>query len=153
MNVAIRQADATDLAAMRSITERAYAVWIPVLGAPPLPVTDDHARRIARGEVLLACDDRGTAVGLIVVEPGDDHDLIFSVAVDPDYAGHGIGPTLMAEVERRARANGKSRVTLYTNVLMQRNIALYAKLGYRETGRRPNPARPTFTIVDMVKDL
>ncbi len=41
----------------------------------------------------------------------------------------------------------------YTNALMTRNIALYLRLGYRETGRRPNPARPGFTIVDMEKGL
>ncbi|MCM0753303.1 hypothetical protein DEA98_26385 [Brucella pseudogrignonensis] len=43
--------------------------------------------------------------------------------------------------------------TLYTNALMVRNIELYLKLGYRETGRRPNTARPGFTIVDMEKML
>ena len=42
---------------------------------------------------------------------------------------------------------------LYTNALMERNIVLYGRLGYRETNRRPNPRRPAFTIVDMAKVL
>ncbi|MBS0245153.1 MAG: GNAT family N-acetyltransferase [Proteobacteria bacterium] len=148
----MRSAQPADLAVIHSLTQKAYSVWLPVIGYPAQPVTEDHAPRLARGEILLACDDKGV-VGLIVVAPAADHDLIFSVAVDPDHAGQGIGPRLIGEAERRAKANGKRSMTLYTNALMARNIALYQKLGYVETGRRPNPARPEFTIVDMDKVL
>lgn len=150
--IAIRAARIEDLPVVHSITQAAYAVWLPVLGYPPQPVTDDHGPRVHRGEVLLACEG-GSVVGLIAVEPGEDHHLIFSVAVHPGHAGKGIGPRLIAEAEHRARLAGKGRVTLYTNALMSRNIDLYRKLGYSETGRRPNAARPGFTIVDMEKTL
>ncbi|MGX5666660.1 GNAT family N-acetyltransferase [Rhizobium daejeonense] len=150
--IEIRQANLEDLPVVHSITQKAYAVWLPVLGYPPQPMTDDHAPRIERGDVLLACDGRAV-LGLIAVERSDDHHLIFSVAVHPDNAGTGIGPGLIAEAEHRARLAGKARMTLYTNALMIRNIALYRKLGYRETGRRPNTLRPGFTIVDMEKTL
>jgi hypothetical protein len=36
---------------------------------------------------------------------------------------------------------------------MTRNLALYARCGYRETGRRSNPARPGWVAVDMEKTL
>jgi ribosomal protein S18 acetylase RimI-like enzyme len=150
--IEIREANLEDLAVVHSITQKAYAVWLPVLGYPPQPMTDDHGPRIERGDVLLACE--GVSVlGLVAIERGDDHHLIFSVAVHPDNAGKGIGPGLIAEAEHRARLAGKARMTLYTNALMTRNITLYRKLGYRETGRRPNAARPGFTIVDMEKVL
>jgi len=152
MQTEIRNATLQDLPIVRRITERAYAVWLPVLGFHPQPVTEDHAPRIARGEVMLACVHDEVA-GLIVVESGDAHDLIFNVAVDPDHAGKGIGARLIAEAERRAKANGKSSMKLYTNALMSRNIALYSKLGYVETGRRPHPSRVNSTIVDMAKAL
>ncbi|MBW0447399.1 GNAT family N-acetyltransferase [bacterium M00.F.Ca.ET.228.01.1.1] len=152
MQPEIRSADLRDLSTVQRITERAYAVWISVLGYPPQPVTDDHARRIARGEVLLACI-RGEVVGLVIVESDVEDDLIFNVAVDPDYAGNGIGSRLIAEVEHRARANGRSGMRLYTNALMSKNIALYSKLGYVETGRRRHPAHADSTIVDMAKSL
>lgn len=42
-------------------------------------------------------------------------------------------------------------VRLYTNAKMERNIALYKAYGFHETGRRPNPYRPGWTIVDMAK--
>lgn len=150
--IEIRAAGTEDLPVVHSITQKAYAVWLPVLGYPPQPMTDDHGPRIERGDILLACEGE-TVLGLIAVERGDDHHLIFSVAVNPDNAGKGIGPRLIAEAEDHARLAGKARMTLYTNALMNRNIDLYRKLGYRETGRRPNSARPGFTIVDMEKML
>ncbi|MFC3229810.1 GNAT family N-acetyltransferase [Marinibaculum pumilum] len=152
MVVHFRIAGAGDIAAVRAITKRAYAAWLPVLGYPPEPVTADHQAWIADGKVLLACDGE-TAVGLVEVEPGEVRDLVYNLAVDPGHAGKGIGRTLLAEAERRAAAAGKAAVWLYTNALMERNIALYASLGYRETGRRPNPARPGFTIVEMEKPV
>ncbi|NBB49138.1 GNAT family N-acetyltransferase [Rhizobium sp. CRIBSB] len=150
--IEIREANLEDLPVVHSITQKAYAVWLPVLGYPPQPMTDDHGPRIERGDVLLACEGE-SVLGLVVIERGDDHHLIFSVAVHPDNAGKGIGPSLIAEAEHRARLAGKALMTLYTNALMNRNIALYQKLGYHETGRRPNTARPGFTIVDMEKAL
>lgn len=148
----LREARAADLPAVQRITAQAYAVWLPVLGYPPQPVTEDHGPRIDRGEVLLACDGE-RVLGLIVVESHADHALIFNVAVDPEQAGRGVGSRLIAEAERRARAAGKARMTLYTNALMARNVGFYETLGYAETGRRPNLARPGFTIVDMAKRL
>ena len=59
----------------------------------------------------------------------------------------------MTDAEHRARLAGKARMTLYTNARMIRNIELYQKLGYRETGRRQHLTRPGFTFVDMEKAL
>ncbi|WP_425435573.1 GNAT family N-acetyltransferase [Paraburkholderia ribeironis] len=78
---------------------KGHAVWVPDPGYPPPPVTEDHTSRIARDEVILGCE-QGKVVGLIVVEPGDGHDRIFSVAVDPDHAGNGIRPRLIANPYR-----------------------------------------------------
>jgi ribosomal protein S18 acetylase RimI-like enzyme len=36
---------------------------------------------------------------------------------------------------------------------MERNIALYSAFGFQETGRRPNPYRPGWTVVDMSKKI
>ena len=46
---------------------------------------------------------------------------------------------------------GLSELRLYTHALMTRNQAIYARRGFRETGRRPHPKRASFTVVDMVK--
>jgi len=67
--------------------------------------------------------------------------------------GKGYGLRLLAKAEREARAARLGEVRLYTGSRMERNIRLYAAYGYRETGRRPNPCRPGWTLVDMAKPL
>ncbi|TIR63070.1 MAG: GNAT family N-acetyltransferase, partial [Mesorhizobium sp.] len=52
----IRQALAGDLQAVVAITTDAYAPYTALFGAPPIPVTEDYAPRIARGEVWLLED-------------------------------------------------------------------------------------------------
>jgi ribosomal protein S18 acetylase RimI-like enzyme len=79
--------------------------------------------------------------------------MIESVAVAPGRQGQGHGLALLRLAETLTRQAGRAELRLYTNARMERNIALYAGLGYRETGRRPNPHRPGWTIVDMAKDL
>lgn len=152
MDAHIRMAGADDLDAVIHITQCAYAIYLPVLGAPPLPMTEDYGPRIAGGEVWLACLDAAPAA-LIVLERHPGHDMIFSVAVHPAHAGQGLGRQLIAFAQERAKAGGMGEIRLYTNALMTRNIALYRTLGFHETGRRPNPRRPGFTVVDMTKRL
>lgn len=152
MNVDIRRARADDLAAIEAITQAAYLDWAQLLGYPPLPMVEDYGPRIARGEVQVAVA-ADVPLGLIVVERDDGHDTIFSVAVALAHAGKGIGRRLIGLAEEQARAAGQRELRLYTNALMASNIELYDKLGYQETGRRPNAARPGFYIVDMAKAL
>nr|WP_272209719.1 hypothetical protein [Marinicella sp. W31]MDC2875543.1 hypothetical protein [Marinicella sp. W31] len=79
-----------DFAAVHELIRRAFTVWLPVLGYPPRPVTEDHAPRIFRGEVLLVwCDDR--IGGVVVVKPGPSVDLIYSVAINPDFTARASG--------------------------------------------------------------
>lgn len=149
-DMAPRLAGASDLDAVARLTEAAYAPYTALLGAPPLPVTEDYARRIAAGQVwLLEGADR--LVGLLVLERHADHVLIYSVAVAPDRQGEGHGSVLLRFAEARAREWGVPELRLYTNARMERNLAIYAATGYREVGRRPNPHRPGWTLVDMAK--
>ena len=153
---AIRAATAADLPAIAALTASAYAVYDLVLDAPPVPVTEDYAPRVAAGEVWLL-EERaaptGLPAGLIVLETHKDHLMIFSVAVAPDRQGRGVGRRLLAFADGRARASGLTELRLYTNARMTRNIALYTRYGYRETGRRANPLRPGWVRVDMTRTL
>lgn len=141
-----------DLEAVRTLTDDAYRPYTELLGAPPLPVTTDYAPRIAAGEVWLLREPFGLA-GLLVLELHADHGMIYSVAVAPAFQGQGHGVRLLRHAETLVRNAGHSDIRLYTNARMARNIALYQSLGYRETGRRPNPYRPGWMIVDMAKPL
>jgi ribosomal protein S18 acetylase RimI-like enzyme len=73
--------------------------------------------------------------------------------VAPEFQGQGHGITLLKLAETMAADAGVGEVRLYTNARMERNIALYTAFGFRETGRRPNPYRPGWVIVDMAKTM
>ncbi len=145
-----RLARADDLGAVQALTEAAYAPYTVLLGHPPLPATEDHWPRVEAGQVHLA-EVLGTVVGLLVLERHPDHAMIYSVAVLPGRQGEGHGLALLRLAEDRARSWEVPELRLYTNARMERNIALYTAAGFRETGRRPHPRRPSFTIVDMTK--
>ncbi|MDG4902596.1 GNAT family N-acetyltransferase [Mesorhizobium sp. WSM3864] len=148
----IRQALAGDLQAVVAITTDAYAPYTALFGAPPIPVTEDYAPRITRGEVWLL-EDGSDLAGLLVLERHDDHAMIFSVAVSPAFQGRRLGIALLDFADEQARSWGVPEVRLYTNSRMERNIALYSAYGYRETGRRANPYRPGWILVDMAKPV
>ena len=147
-----RLAGADDLDRVQALTEAAYAPYVVLLGYPPLPATEDHLPRIVDGQVHLA-EVAGTVVGLLVLERHPSHAMVYSVAVLPGRQGEGHGLALLRLAESEARSWGVSELRLYTNARMERNIALYAAYGLHETGRRPHPRRPGFTIVDMAKQL
>jgi len=148
----IRQALAGDLQAVASLTAAAYAPYTALFGAPPIPVTEDYSPRIERGEIWLLEEDAVLA-GLIVLERHPDHAMIFSVAVAPAFQGKKLGIRLLDFADGQARQWNVPEARLYTNARMERNIALYSAYGYRETGRRPNPYRPGWTVVDMAKPV
>lgn len=148
----LRQARPADLPLVERLTAQAYAPYTPLLGSPPLPVTEDYAPRIAAGEVWILQRDANPA-GLLVLERHPDHAMIYSVAVAPACQGQGLGSALLRFAEAMAQEWDLPELRLYTNARMQRNIAIYQAAGYRETGRRSHPARPAFTIVDMSKPV
>ncbi|RWM10876.1 MAG: GNAT family N-acetyltransferase [Mesorhizobium sp.] len=148
----MRPARPDDLAAIVALTTDAYAPYTAIFDAPPIPVTEDYAPRIERGEVWLL-DEEEKLAGLIVLERHPDHAMIFSVAVAPAFQGRKLGIKLLDFADEQARSWGVPEVRLYTNSRMERNIALYSAYGYRETGRRANPYRPGWTLVDMTKPV
>lgn len=148
----LRLANPSDVEAVIALTERAYAVYTQLLGAPPIPVTEDYGPRIEAEEVWLLELSRKLA-GLIVLERHADHIQIFSIAVAPEFQGRKLGTRLLDWAEKKAGEAGGHLVKLYTNARMERNIALYSAHGYRESGRRANPKRPGWTVVDMEKRL
>ena len=142
----IRLATQDDLALVNAISLEAYAGYEALLGGLPMPAREDYVPRIAAGQVWLLDED-----GVLVLERHDGYAMIYSVALRPAAHGRGLGRVLLDEAERLAA--GYPELRLYTHSLMTKNQAIYAKRGYVETGRRPHPRNPAFTIVDMTKRL
>jgi len=97
-------------------------------------MTTDYATiTIARS--AWVAEQGGYLVGLLVLEPAEDHLLVDNVAVAPDARGLGVGSRLLRLAEEQAHARGLPEVRLYTNEAMTENLDYYPRRGYRETHR------------------
>jgi len=131
---AIRPALPEEAAALRDLVRAAYAEWVPLIGREPGPMLDDYAARIAAQEAWVVAQD-GTLLAAIVLEDGADALLLDNIAIAPAARGQGLFARLMAFAEAEARRRGHATIRLYTHALMVRNIDLYRRLGFIETGR------------------
>jgi ribosomal protein S18 acetylase RimI-like enzyme len=107
----------------------------------------DVAERADRTTVLVAVED-GRVLGSLTLElegrvrdedddefrplePGEAH--IRMLGVDPAARARGVARALMAGSEERARAAGKTVMTLNTTRRMKAAQAMYERLGYERT--------------------
>lgn len=135
----LRQAVASDAAAVRALVRAAYAKWVPLIGREPRPMGADYEAAVVRHRIDLAHIDLGHVgeepdvqlAALIETIPQPDHLLVENVAVAPAFQGQGLGRFLMAHAERLAAAQGFGDIRLYTNQRFAENIRLYLALGYR----------------------
>ena len=134
---------------MRGLVRAAYAHYVPRLGRETSPMQDDYAARIAANQAWLLEDD-GAPLGALVLVDSPEGLLIDNIAVAKAARGAGHGRRLMEFAETEAARRGHPRIWLYTNVLMVENIALYTRLGYRETHRE---VQASFSRVFMEKHL
>jgi ribosomal protein S18 acetylase RimI-like enzyme len=128
-----RPATEADLLAIRPVIVAAYARYRDRMNRPPAPVLTDYSDAIAAGQVWVLGDP---VTAVLVLIPEQDSLLVENVAVSPAAQDTGLGRRLMEFAERQASSRGLSRLTLYTNEIMTENLAIYARLGYRETVRR-----------------
>lgn len=95
-------------------------------------------RRLAKFQVLVACDPSGKVLGTIacsVIRPGVGH--LRGMAVLPEKLGSGVAQQLLDSAEVALRKRGCSRITLGTTAPLQRAIRFYERNGYKrsdETG-------------------
>jgi len=119
---------------MREVVQAAYGMYVDRIGREPAPMTADYARIAGSGQAWVA-EQGGCIVGVLVLEPAEDHLLVENVAVAPPAQGLGVGGRLLRLAEEQARAHGLGEVRLYTNEAMTENLAYYPRRGYRETHR------------------
>ena len=131
----IRPARPEDAGAIRRLAQCAYGHYVARMGKPPGPMLDDYDGRVAAGQAWVL-EENGMLAGVLVLEDAGDGTLLLdNVAVAPSAQGKGLGRALIAFAEAEAQRRGLREVRLYTNVLMTENLALYGRLGFRETGR------------------
>lgn len=130
----VRKAQPRDAPAMTSISQAAYAPFVPLIGRPPAPMLADHASHIANDTVFVACGDGGVVLGYAIVIEVEDGFWLDNIAVDRSAQGQGVGGHLIGAVEVHL-AQQTDHYALYTNIVMTANIGWYRRLGFIETGR------------------
>ncbi len=148
-----RLARANDARKVSEISKRAYVpAYEAIIGEAPKPAWEDYSQPIADGRVWLA-EIGGEIAGVLVVETDPNFLLIYSIAVDLDFQGQGLGLALLRHAEALAAEKRLNEVRLYTNSRMEANIRLYLKAGFRKTGERPHPSRIGERLTDMSKPV
>ncbi len=128
--IEIRIAVTEDADAIRALTRKAYAKWVPVIGREPLPMSADYEEAIRAHRFDLLFVDR-RLVGLIETSPQPGALLIVNVAVAPSQQGRGYGGLLLRHAEALASSLGFLETRLYTNEKFAANVALYRRFGYQ----------------------
>jgi GNAT superfamily N-acetyltransferase len=145
----IRAAVQEDEPGVTACVRAAYGHYLALLDKPPLPLLDNYSELIAHGQVsVLAQADE--IIGVLVLQPGDESFLINNVAVHPAHQGKGLGTLLLNFAEAEALRQGYRSISLYTNVRMVKNQAIYAARGFVEQERRQVNGRSS---VIMKKEL
>lgn len=99
--------------------------------ADSIPAEPDDMRPPA-GIFLVATLD-GAPVGCGALKfHGDRPTELKRMWVSPDVRGHGVGRTMLAELEERAAKSASRVVRLETNEALTEAIALYRAAGYQQ---------------------
>ena len=113
----IRKANKADLPGIQACAVGAYSMYIERIGREPAPMVADFAAAIERGHLFVIDQDEAIA-GFVVCYEKNGYVQLENVAVNPDFQKQGIGKKLIEFVEQQARADGYSRIELYTNAKM-----------------------------------
>lgn len=135
---AVRPANINDAIAVSECVNSAYRHYVDLMGKLPGPMTEDYLEVIRIHEVHVVESVPaivGSLLAVLVLVVSPERFLLDNVAVQPKAQGLGIGRALIALAERRAMQSGYDRIQLYTHECMTKNLDMYPRLGYRESGR------------------
>lgn len=127
----LRPALASDLDALVALEETCFATdrfsrrsYARALASPRA-----HLRVIAPAAGQLA------AAGLIFTRADTSAARLYSIAVHPDWRGHGLARRLLMALEQTARKLGADEMRLEVADRNKAALALYRESGYEEAGR------------------
>lgn len=146
-SVEIREATAADAAALLALKraldrETSFMLLEPdERTTTEAEVADELAGVAGRiNSVVLVAVAAGELAGYVEAVGGgfrrNRHTAHVVIGVRQASAGRGIGGSLLAELERWARANGVRRLELTVMAHNERAVRLYRKLGYAVEGTR-----------------
>jgi len=86
---------------------------------------------------LVACEDE-KVIGYVGCWISFGEAQITNVAVEPEQCGAGLGRQLLTELFKRLKEKGVTAVTLEVRPSNVPALALYARMGFKDVGRRPH---------------
>jgi ribosomal protein S18 acetylase RimI-like enzyme len=134
MRDTIRAATAADVDIISAIARAAYSKYVPRIGQAPAPMLADFAVHVARDAVVVI-ETGGQVRGFLIAWPETHAYFIDNIAIDPVAQGSGLGRRLVEHAVSEARRLGLRALSLYTNVAMTENLAMYHRIGFIETHR------------------
>ncbi len=153
--IEVRWASIADRAAVVKVLQRAFADYDGRLQPPPgaLGETEASVRaHLQKGRIALAFIE-GAPVGAMFLERKGDALFLSRVSVVPEKRGSGITARMVALAEEGARREGVRALTLRVREVLAQNLALFQRLGFRETGRHGHESQPETVMIDMRKGL
>lgn len=142
----VRHATPHDLGAVRSFGEAHIPPhYAPLIGEAAAAAqverwwNDAYLAPAIEAGLLLVAEADGRVVGVAQRgRLGDDH-VVFKLYVDPAARGRGVGPALLAAVERDLPANA-TRLVIEHLAANERAAAFYAREGFAVDRVEPHPS-------------
>ena len=133
---ALRRAHTRDAKGVTECIDAAYSIYVGRVQDLPA-VSAGIAHAIENHRVWVAEIDR-RIVGAMVLVPHYGFAVLENIAVRPECTGLGLGRVLIEQAEEDSRGLGLPEIRLSTHKDMLRNVAIYSRLGWKETGRSGN---------------
>lgn len=159
----VREARPDEWAAVGEVVARSYAHRDGRDDSPYLAHIRDVADRARTCTILAAVGPEGRVVGGVTYVPGPESPYaeteregeagIRMLGVDPEAQGRGIGRALTVACIERARADGRSRITLVTAEHFAAARHIYATLGFRRAPERDFSPVPGIRLEGFELDL
>jgi GNAT superfamily N-acetyltransferase len=150
----IQKAGKEDMERILELQKRAFAELEDIYGGtdyPPLTETLEDMHAAFERMVFLKFEMAGRIIGAVRAYEKGGSCLVERLVVDPAFQNQGIGQGLMLEVERIF--DRVERFELFTGQKSERNLHLYAKLGYTEFRREPYSDSVTLVYMEKHRPL
>jgi GNAT superfamily N-acetyltransferase len=146
----IRLIEARDLQRVSALIQNTLLISnlsdydLEIIGNLIKAFSPDQLRVLAGKRRIYIYEEDGVLLGTIGLEDGK----LYNFFVSPDRQGSGVGGELLDYVEKKAKAEGRQKLTVDSSLTA---IAFYRRKGYRQTGEQDN--RSFGRTVTMVKTL
>jgi ribosomal protein S18 acetylase RimI-like enzyme len=145
----MRRFQAADREAALAVQRGAFGGNVAIMGVEPLPLRADYDEIFATHEAWLL-DRDGALVGMLILLPREDDLYVWSIAAAPRVQRSGVGNTMLAAAEERARQLRQPRMRLRTSEKLVNNVKWYQRHGFAiESVEQTEDRR----VVHMVKQL